>query len=347
MNTIIFNKLGSAVLFEHHGALEWEQGGRPYGGVPDSRHSHPEVGIMDGAPLKDNLGLRHGRTGARQNGGKVRHKWQALQDMVWPLKQWPHKHRDNPYPTKTEKILLALGSQMTLVQVSNWFANARRQLKNTVRQPDLRCCGTSAESNPNDATEGEQNVPPQDVKSSRFDSEKYEFNLRMVEITFAWMQLLFLSTSLTFGEEQLTHVSRDALDLKTGSFPYRNHPLCHFPVSTLPAQMEPFSFVHSYFSANITAEYLQENCDYIIHVKDESIAALTGALGCHGCCVPTQDAQNAKEKSVLLRVLLQHRPDEEDPKFMLLSPPTAFSLLISPATMGRPGGTYEMTFDNV
>lgn len=51
------------------------------------------------------------------------------------------------------------------------------------------------------------------------------------------MQLLFLSTSLTFGEEQLTHVSRDALDLKTGSFPYRNHPLCHFPVSTLPAQV--------------------------------------------------------------------------------------------------------------
>ncbi|XP_009944821.1 PREDICTED: homeobox protein Mohawk, partial [Leptosomus discolor] len=27
--------------------------------------------------------------------------------------------------------------QMTLVQVSNWFANARRRLKNTVRQPDL------------------------------------------------------------------------------------------------------------------------------------------------------------------------------------------------------------------
>uniref|UniRef100_A0A8I3MP10 Homeobox domain-containing protein n=1 Tax=Canis lupus familiaris TaxID=9615 RepID=A0A8I3MP10_CANLF len=74
---------------------------------------------------------------ARQNGGKVRHKRQALQDMARPLKQWLYKHRDNPYPTKTEKILLALGSQMTLVQVSNWFANARRRLKNTVRQPDL------------------------------------------------------------------------------------------------------------------------------------------------------------------------------------------------------------------
>ncbi|XP_035981659.1 LOW QUALITY PROTEIN: homeobox protein Mohawk [Fundulus heteroclitus] len=73
----------------------------------------------------------------RPSGSKVRHKRQALQDMARPLKQWLYKHRDNPYPTKTEKILLALGSQMTLVQVSNWFANARGRLKNTVRQPDL------------------------------------------------------------------------------------------------------------------------------------------------------------------------------------------------------------------
>ncbi|XP_034718335.1 mohawk homeobox a isoform X2 [Etheostoma cragini] len=77
------------------------------------------------------------RDRGRPSGGKVRHKRQALQDMARPLKQWLYKHRDNPYPTKTEKILLALGSQMTLVQVSNWFANARRRLKNTVRQPDL------------------------------------------------------------------------------------------------------------------------------------------------------------------------------------------------------------------
>uniref|UniRef100_A0A3B4B908 Homeobox domain-containing protein n=1 Tax=Periophthalmus magnuspinnatus TaxID=409849 RepID=A0A3B4B908_9GOBI len=67
----------------------------------------------------------------------LRHKRQVLQDMARPLKHWLYKHRDNPYPTKTEKVLLALGSHMTLVQVSNWFANARRRLKNTVRQPDL------------------------------------------------------------------------------------------------------------------------------------------------------------------------------------------------------------------
>ncbi|XP_047445407.1 homeobox protein Mohawk-like [Mugil cephalus] len=81
--------------------------------------------------------VKYRRYGSRLTGVKVRHKRQVLQDMARPLKHWLYKHRDNPYPTKTEKVLLALGSHMTLVQVSNWFANARRRLKNTVRQPDL------------------------------------------------------------------------------------------------------------------------------------------------------------------------------------------------------------------
>ena len=57
--------------------------------------------------------------------------------MARPLKHWLYKHRDNPYPTKAEKTALAVGSQMTLTQISNWFANARRRLKNTVKDSDL------------------------------------------------------------------------------------------------------------------------------------------------------------------------------------------------------------------
>lgn len=72
---------------------------------------------------------------ARQNGGKVRHKRQALQDMARPLKQWLYKHRDNPYPTKTEKILLALGSQMTLVQVTAAEGGAGRRAARTDLRP--------------------------------------------------------------------------------------------------------------------------------------------------------------------------------------------------------------------
>ncbi|XP_076459059.1 uncharacterized protein LOC143292545 isoform X2 [Babylonia areolata] len=68
---------------------------------------------------------------------KTRHKRQTLQDMTRPLKQWLIRHKDNPYPSKAEKMELVAKSQMTLTQVSNWFANARRRLKNTVKQPDL------------------------------------------------------------------------------------------------------------------------------------------------------------------------------------------------------------------
>jgi len=45
------------------------------------------------------------------------------------LKAWLNEHKKNPYPTKGEKIMLAIISKMTLTQVSCWFANARRRLK--------------------------------------------------------------------------------------------------------------------------------------------------------------------------------------------------------------------------
>ena len=57
--------------------------------------------------------------------------------MARPLKHWLYKHRANPYPTKDEKAQLARSAHMTLTQVSNWFANARRRLKNTVQDPGL------------------------------------------------------------------------------------------------------------------------------------------------------------------------------------------------------------------
>lgn len=102
---------------------------------------------------------------------KPRQKRAVIQDMVKPLKIWLLRHRHNPYPSKAEKVQLALGSNMTLIQVlqiicrccifiayspmqrhiicglliadmqllqvSNWFANARRRLKNVVQEP--RC----------------------------------------------------------------------------------------------------------------------------------------------------------------------------------------------------------------
>ena len=66
-----------------------------------------------------------------------RQKRQTLHDMTRPLKEWLQAHTQNPYPSKSEKISLALNANMTLTQVSNWFANARRRLKNTAPEPDV------------------------------------------------------------------------------------------------------------------------------------------------------------------------------------------------------------------
>ncbi|XP_003372666.1 putative iroquois-class homeodomain protein IRX-6 [Trichinella spiralis] len=53
----------------------------------------------------------------------------ATRETTAALKSWLYEHRKNPYPTKGEKIMLAIITKMTLTQVSTWFANARRRLK--------------------------------------------------------------------------------------------------------------------------------------------------------------------------------------------------------------------------
>ncbi|XP_070411272.1 iroquois-class homeodomain protein IRX-3a isoform X2 [Nothobranchius furzeri] len=53
----------------------------------------------------------------------------ATRESTATLKAWLSEHRKNPYPTKGEKIMLAIITKMTLTQVSTWFANARRRLK--------------------------------------------------------------------------------------------------------------------------------------------------------------------------------------------------------------------------
>ncbi|XP_045193785.2 homeobox protein araucan-like [Mercenaria mercenaria] len=57
-------------------------------------------------------------------------------ESTGPLKAWLYQHRKNPYPTKGEKVMLAIISQMTLTQVSTWFANARRRLKKESKMED-------------------------------------------------------------------------------------------------------------------------------------------------------------------------------------------------------------------
>ncbi|XP_016423956.1 iroquois-class homeodomain protein IRX-5-like [Sinocyclocheilus rhinocerous] len=90
-------------------------GGSPYDPSPGMTGSigyHPYAGPLGPYPFGD--------PAYRKN---------ATRDATSTLKAWLNEHRKNPYPTKGEKIMLAIITKMTLTQVSTWFANARRRLK--------------------------------------------------------------------------------------------------------------------------------------------------------------------------------------------------------------------------
>ena len=50
------------------------------------------------------------------------------------LKQWLFDHAHHPYPNDDEKDLLCLRTSLTIVQLNNWFVNARRR----ILQPYMR-----------------------------------------------------------------------------------------------------------------------------------------------------------------------------------------------------------------
>ncbi|XP_039359771.1 iroquois-class homeodomain protein IRX-6 isoform X2 [Mauremys reevesii] len=80
-------------------------------------------------PYDPSLGqYQYDRYGTVDFSGSARRK-NATRETTSTLKTWLYEHRKNPYPTKGEKIMLAIITKMTLTQVSTWFANARRRLK--------------------------------------------------------------------------------------------------------------------------------------------------------------------------------------------------------------------------
>ncbi|KAM4602732.1 Iroquois homeobox protein 6a isoform 2-T2 [Polymixia lowei] len=117
----------------------------PYGTDPTAIYStlNPQYDIKDGTstlhsgitqtaayyPYDHSLGqYQYDRYGTVDFNGTARRK-NATRETTSTLKTWLYEHRKNPYPTKGEKIMLAIITKMTLTQVSTWFANARRRLK--------------------------------------------------------------------------------------------------------------------------------------------------------------------------------------------------------------------------
>lgn len=72
-------------------------------------------------PRQPHVSSRRDQLGARRKN--------ATRESTSILKRWLDEHLENPYPSKGEKIMLKMMTQMNLTQISTWFANARRRMK--------------------------------------------------------------------------------------------------------------------------------------------------------------------------------------------------------------------------
>ncbi|XP_066531857.1 iroquois-class homeodomain protein IRX-1b [Hoplias malabaricus] len=97
----------------------------------------------------------------------------ASRETTSTLKAWLQEHKRNPYPTKGEKIMLAIITKMTLTQVSTWFANARRRLK----KENKVTWGRSA-----DDVECRLSESEEEDKNEEDEEEEEEIDLETIDI---------------------------------------------------------------------------------------------------------------------------------------------------------------------
>ncbi|KAM9838543.1 iroquois-class homeodomain protein IRX-4b [Aulostomus maculatus] len=121
------------------------------------------------------------RYGYTSSEGASRRK-NATRETTGTLKAWLQEHQKNPYPTKGEKIMLAIITRMTLTQVSTWFANARRRLKKenkvtwsprTCKTSDDRGCDEDSDE-AEKSLKSDKDIPDQQCGDLQSDLEDFD-----------------------------------------------------------------------------------------------------------------------------------------------------------------------------